>query len=371
MHSPERRGAHGDAHTPGRMANWDLVRIFLEVARIGSFRAAAERLNMSANFLSKRISALESDYQTTLMTRHVDGIRLTPEGMQVLEAAKRMEEASFGLDLALNQATPALSGEVRLAVTEGLGTFWLAPRLVEFQRAYPGLLVDLKCEMRSADVLRLEADVAVQLQEPGNPDLKRIKIGRLHVMPFVSPSYVDVYGMPMDLDDLRQNHRIVIQDAEQTKGKEIYDKYSAGRGQLGFVAMRNNVSTAHLWSIAKGAGIGWLPTYVPALGDPLIPLDLGVKFELDIWLAYHPDAKKIPRVRHLIEWIIQSFDGRKYPWFGDEFVHPNDLRKSYKDAKPLVNLFAGFKKVSRPKVVRIFSNRMNRDQSMTGGGIDG
>jgi DNA-binding transcriptional LysR family regulator len=340
------------------MANWDLVRIFLEVARIGSFRAAAEQLNMSANFLSKRISLLERAYKTTLVTRHVDGIRLTPEGRQVLEAAKRMEEASFGLDRALSQTTPALSGEVRLAVTEGLGTFWLAPRLVEFQRAYPGLLVDLKCEMRSADVLRLEADVAVQLEEPENPDLKRIKIGRLHIMPFVSPSYVDIYGMPKDEDDIRQNHRIVLQDADQTKGKELYDKY-AHREQVGFVAMRNNVSTAHLWSIAKGAGIGWLPTYVPALGDPLIPLDIGYKFELDIWLAYHPDAKKIPRVRQLIDWTVQSFDGRKYPWFGDEFVHPRDLQRAYKDAKPLVNLFAGFKKVSRPKVVRIFSDRTN------------
>jgi len=358
MHSPERRGAHNGAHVPGRMANWDLVRIFLEVARIGSFRAAAEQLNMSANFLSKRISLLERAYKTTLMTRHVDGIRLTPEGRQVLESAKLMEEASFGLDRALSQATPALSGEVRLAVTEGLGTFWLAPRLVEFQRVYSGLLVDLKCEMRSADVLRLEADVAVQLENPDQPDLKRIKIGRLHIMPFVSPSYVDIYGMPKNADDIRQNHRIVLQDADQTKGKEIYDKY-AGREQVGFVAMRNNVSTAHLWSIAKGAGIGWLPTYVPALGDPLIPLDIGVKFELDIWLAYHPDAKKIPRVKQLIDWTIQSFDGRKYPWFSDEFVHPKDLQKAYKDAEPLVNLFAGFKKVSRPKIVPNFPNRTN------------
>ena len=358
MHSPERRGAHGGAHIPGRMSNWDLVRIFLEVARIGSFRAAAEQLNMSANFLSKRISLLEHAYKTTLMTRHVDGIRLTPEGRQVLESAKLMEEASFGLDRALSQTTPALSGEVRLAVTEGLGTFWLAPRLVEFQRVYPGLLVDLKCEMRSADVLRLEADVAVQLENPDQPDLKRIKIGRLHIMPFVSPSYVDIYGMPKNADDIRQNHRIVLQDADQTKGKEIYDKY-AGREQVGFVAMRNNVSTAHLWSIAKGAGIGWLPTYVPALGDPLIPLDIGVKFELDIWLAYHPDAKKIPRVKQLIEWTIQSFDGHKYPWFSDEFVHPKDLQKAYKDAEPLVNLFAGFKKVSRPKIVPNFPNRTN------------
>jgi hypothetical protein len=177
-------------------------------------------------------------------------------------------------------------------------------------------------------------------------------------MPFVSPSYVEIYGMPKGPDDIRQNHRVVLQDAEQTKGKEMYDKY-AEREQLGFVAMRNNVSTAHLWSIAKGAGIGWLPTYVPALGDPLIPLDIGVKFELDIWLAYHPDAKKIPRVRQLIDWTVQSFDGRKYPWFSDEFVHPKDLQKAYKEAEPLVNLFAGFKKVSRPRVVRIFSDRAN------------
>ncbi len=358
MHSDERRGAHGGAHTSGRLANWDLVRIFLEVARFGSFRAAAEQLHMSANFLSKRVSLLERAYKTTLMTRHVDGIRLTREGLLVLEAAKRMEEASFGLDCALNQATPTLSGEVRIAVTEGLGTFWLAPRLVEFQRAYPGLLVDLKCEMRSADVMRLEADLAVQLEHPDQPDLKRLKIGRLHMMPFVSPSYVEVYGKPTSLEDIRQNHRIVLQMGEQTKAQGMYDRYSGGREQVGFVAMRNNVSTAHVWSIAKGAGIGWLPTYVSALGDPLIPLDINVQFELDIWLAYHPDAKKITRVKHVIDWIVQSFDARKYPWFRDEFVHPRDLQNAYKDAEPLVNLFAGFKKVSRPKLIR-FPNRAN------------
>ena len=350
MHSDERRGAHGGAHTPGRMANWDLVRIFLEVARTGSFRAAATQLNMSANFLSKRITALESAYKTTLMTRHVDGIRLTPEGHKVLETAKRMEEASFDLDRTLNEATPALNGEVKIAVTEGLGTFWLAPRLVEFQRVYSGLLVDLKCEMRSADVLRLEADVAVQLEEPDKPDLMRVKIGRLHIMPFVSPAYVEIYGMPKDEDDIRQNHRIVLQDTDPTKAKtqQMYDQH-AGRAQVGFVAMRNNVSSAHVWAVSKGAGIGWLPTYIPAIAGPLIPLDIDVKFPLDIWLTYHPDAKRIPRVKQLIDWTIQAFDGRKYPWFRDEFVHPDDLQKTYK-GEPLVNLFAGFMKESRSKI---------------------
>ena len=350
MHSPERRGAHRRAHPTGRTPQWDSVRIFLEVARIGSFRAAAVDLNVSANFLRKHILQLESCYKTTLMTRHVDGVRLTPEGMQVLEAAKRMEEASFDLDRTLSQGTPALSGEVRFAITEGLGTFWVAPRLIEFQRVFPGLLVDLKCEMRSADVLRLEADVAVQLEEPDKPDLMRVKIGRLHIMPFVSPAYVEIYGMPKDEEDIRQNHRIVLQDTDPTKAKtqQMYDQH-AGRAQVGFVAMRNNVSSAHVWAVSKGAGIGWLPTYIPAIAGPLIPLDIDVKFPLDIWLTYHPDAKRIPRVKQLIEWTIQAFDGRKYPWFRDDFVHPNDLQKSYK-GEPLVNLFAGFMKESRSKV---------------------
>jgi hypothetical protein len=64
MHSPERRGAHNGAHVPGRMANWDLVRIFLEVARIGSFRAGF--LNMSANFRAS--ISRSSAGKTTLMT---------------------------------------------------------------------------------------------------------------------------------------------------------------------------------------------------------------------------------------------------------------------------------------------------------------
>ena len=86
-----------------------------------------------------------------------------------MHAAKQMEVASFGLIRARDRVIPALEGEVKLGVTEGLGTFWLAPRLVEFQRAHPTLLVDLSCAMRSADVLRLEADAAVQLTKPTNP----------------------------------------------------------------------------------------------------------------------------------------------------------------------------------------------------------
>jgi hypothetical protein len=61
----------------------------------------------------------------------------------------------------------------------------------------------------------------------------------------------------------------------------------------------------------------------------------------DIWLTYHPAISKIPRVRSLLDWVIKAFDGHRFPWFQDEFIHPNELAANYQ-GEPLVNMFAGF-----------------------------
>lgn len=332
----ERKSAVSKVPTP----DWESVRIFLEVARWGSFRSAAERLGRSINALRRQINDLERRLGVTVLTRHVDGVRTTLEGEAILAAARQMEIASFGLVRARDRSVPAMTGEVKLAVTEGLGTFWIAPRLIEFQRAHPKLLVDLSCAMRSADVLRLEADAAVQLTKPANPDLKIVKLGRLHTMPFAGRSYIDTYGLPKTVEE-GLKHRIVLQVADQTTTQESYDKLFAGIPQLGFVAMRTNVSSAHLWAVAKGAGIGVLPTYVHAIAARIVPVDVGLSFHFDIWLAYHPDGGRIPRVRRMIDWLIDSFDPKRFPWFRDEFIHPKDLPRQYRGV-PLVNMFEGF-----------------------------
>lgn len=320
--------------------DWEAVRLFLEVARRRSFRAAADSLGTSPNVLRRRVSALEHQLKMKLLTRHVDGVRTTAEGDQILHAAQQMEIASFALMRSRKGIIPEFSGEVKLAVTEGLGAFWIAPRLVEFQRAHPGLLIELMCAMQSADVLRLEADVAIQLTKPANPDLKVVKLGRLHSMPFAGKSYAEIYGIPRSIDQMRR-HRFVLQLAEQTETRRLFTQLFPDIPWVGFVSMITNTSTAHSWAIAKGAGIGWVPTYIHAIGGRFIPVDVDARFPFEIWLTYHADVGRIPRVRRLIDWIVSSFDPRKFPWFRDEFIHPKDLPASY-HGEPLCNLFEGF-----------------------------
>ena len=287
-----------------------------------------------------RLTTSSGNSGYTLLTRHIDGVRATNEGEQVIACARRMEQAAIDLVRTRDRSEVAIAGEVRLAVTEGLGTFWIAPRLIEFQRAFPRVLVDVSCAMQSADVLRLEADLAVQLTRPVAKDVKVYKLGRLHAMPFASKSYIDTYGQPKTLDELRK-HRIVLQVAEHVTSQAEYDHLFPDVPQPGFVAIRTNVSSAHYWSIAKGAGIGMLPTYARAIGARVVPVDIGLHATYDIWLTYHPDANRIPRVGRMVDWIIDAFDPKQFPWFRDEFIHPNDLPKEYR-GRSLVDLFAGF-----------------------------
>ncbi len=343
MHRPAERGVPQQEHLAGsrsRLTDWDAARIFLEVVRCGSFRSAAEQLGQSINLVRRRIDDFERQIGATLFTRDVHGTRLTDEGALVVSSVERMEAASFDLLRARGSVTQTLSGEVRVAITEGLGTFWLAPRLVEFQQANPRILVDLHCAMQSADVVRHEADVAIHLSRPTTLEAKMVKLGRMHVMFFASEKYIETFGAPKTYQELIR-HRIVMQFADQTGAKEIFESWFPGIPQQDLLVMRTNVSSANYWAVSKGAGIGLLPTYAVALGAKIVPLEIDLRRPFDIWLSYHPDSNRIPRVRRMIDWIVEAFNPVKFPWFRDEFIHPNHLKDVYK-GEPLTHRFEGF-----------------------------
>jgi DNA-binding transcriptional LysR family regulator len=349
MQKNSARGVRPEASPPqGGLPDWDGTRIFLETVRRGSFRSASDTLKMSVNALRHRFDEFEQGCGVTVATRDTYGIRLTLEGEKIFAAAQKMEAAYFDVVRARDQFGGGVEGRVKLAITEGLGTFWVAPRLVEFQRAFPKLMIDMHCAMLPPDILRLEADVGVQIERPDDKDVKIVKIGRVHAMPFANASYVKTYGQPNTVADFA-NHRIVMQVSPNIPSEAVFGELFPGAPIESLIVFQSNVSSAHYWSIAKGAGIGILPTYAHAMGAPVVPIDIRqdadpakiLRWHSDIWLTYHPDGNRIPRVQRLIEWLKDAFSPKHYPWFSDNFIHPSDLPLSA-DNLPLQNLFAGF-----------------------------
>lgn len=306
--------------------SWDDLRVFVVVARALSFRKAATALRTSSSTIARRMERLEETFGFRLFDRLPDGVGLTVEGRSVYASAQQMERASLSLRAQLDQDLTT-RGMVRCSVTEGLGTLWILPHLAQFNRAHPSTIVDLRCSMEKADVLRMEADVAVQLDKPDRPDVKSVRLGRMHVYPFASKRYVEAYGLPKDLTEIRQ-HRLVHQHAPQVEEDALRRALDLPSIE-GIVALRTNTSTALASAIEFGIGIGPLPTYIVAIGTDLIPIDIDFRYQVDIWMTYHPDARSISRVSHFIDWLRTLFDPKRYPWFGDEFIHPRDLAKTH------------------------------------------
>ena len=252
---------------------------------------------------------------------------LTAEGEEILAAARKMEAASFrSRARARSCGDRPCRGEVKLAITEGLGTFWLAPRLVEFQRTHPKLLVDLNCAMRSADVLRLEADAAVQLTKPTAPDLKVVKLGRLHSMPFAAPSvYRDVWR-PEDASKSCSITGSCCKLRIRLARKSFMTVFFRAFRKPGWSRFRTNVSSAHVWAIIKGRrhwlvcrpishAIGARSRADRSRSGLLSSISGCLSCRRSTNSACAPDD----RLGHR---LVRPKD---FPWFRDEFIHPNDL----------------------------------------------
>lgn len=285
------------------LADWGNVRFFLAVGRAGSFNAAAGRLGASQPTVSRRIAALEMAIGAPLFDRHPEGLVLTELGRALWDKALNFEEAALSFERGLAAQSSTASGEVRISTTEGLGAFWLTPRLAAFAAQNPSLRFEVILENQAADLLRREADIALRLTRPITPDLVAKKVGQLSFGLFASPEYVAAHGHPSSIDALR-HYRLVTLSLRQSMPDEVWqDLLDAGTS----VAYSSNSSIAEIAAVRAGYGIGLLPRYAGALFG-LIPVLEGQRWrQRELWLVVHPEVRVNARVRLVFDEVVRIF----------------------------------------------------------------
>lgn len=320
--------------------DWNSIRTLLAVAETKSFRKTAERTGQAINTVRRIISRLEDQLGFTLLNREADGVHLTPEGRRMVGAARDVELSMQDMLKTAMATRHTSEGAIRLAITEGLGTFWLTPRIADYLETAPQKQrIELQCAMRSVDVMRLEADISIQLVKPDRPELIVKRLGYLHLVPFASPLYIKRFGKPTSFKDLA-HHRVVEQETDQLEDYKL-DKIFGTEIANRMVRLKTNFSSAHYWAIAKGAGIGVMPNYAKAIGGDVEYVDFDLKYRTGIWLATHPDLVRSVRHRQFIDFLTDSFDPIKYPWFGEELMTPDEIEQEF-SREDLSAYFEGF-----------------------------
>ena len=241
----------------------------------------------------RRMERLEETFGFRLFDRLPDGVGLTAEGRRVYASAQQMERASHSLRAHLDQDLTT-RGMVRCSVTEGLGTMWILPQLAQFSRTHPTTIVDLRCAMEVADVLRMEADVAVQLEKPDRPESRPCGSGgctsiRSHRSAtsrhLWTAERASTNSGNID-SSIRRRRRLrrmrCAAHARTCRALKASSRCAPTRARR--IACADRARNGHR-SVCRPISL--------AIGTDLIPLDIDIRHQVDIWMTYHPDARSI------------------------------------------------------------------------------
>jgi len=289
--------------------DWDKLRIFHAAAEAGSFTRAGETLNMSQSAVSRQVSALEQELGTPLFHRHARGLIPTEEGELLMRTARDIMVRLQDVRARLVDSRGKPTGVLRVTTTVGLGSTWLTSRVNEFLDQNPGMRLELILDDSELDVAMRQADVAIRLRAPTQPDLIQRKLFTVHFHLLASPDYLKRFGTPKTIDDLDEHRIVVFGENAPSYLKAMNWLCSAGResGEPREAALAVNNLVAIKRAVARGVGIAMLPDYmiddesafVAVLSDYEIPA-------FDTFFVYPAEMKDSARVIAFRDFLIAN-----------------------------------------------------------------
>lgn len=287
--------------------DWDKLRIFHAAAEAGSFTHAAEKLHLSQSAISRQVSALEMDIGAKLFHRHARGLILSEQGEILYQTA---HEVLMKLETVRNQLTETRerpSGKLRVTTTVGFGQGWLTEKVQEFQSLYPDVQVQLLLDNEELDVNMRQADCAIRLRQPQQPDLIQRRLFTVHMHIYASPTYLARHGEPKTIEDL-DNHKIIT-FGEPAPGylTDVNWLESAGRTPENrrLAQLQINNLPAIRRATLNGAGISLLPDYMINRDLALVQLNLPADIpSFDTYFCYPEEIKNAAKLKAFRDFLV-------------------------------------------------------------------
>ncbi|GAN60732.1 LysR family transcriptional regulator [Acetobacter cibinongensis] len=288
--------------------DWDKLRVFHAVAEAGSFTHAGDVLNLSQSAVSRQISALEDVLQVPLFHRHARGLILTEQGETLHKTVREVFSKLEMTQTLLTESKEKAAGRLRVTTTTGFGNCWLMPRLHKFMSANPDIDICLILEDNDLDLGMREADVAVRMHAPRQPDLIQRHLADFHLPIFAAPLYIEKYGTPKTLEDL-STHQLVLFGEHHPPVAHINWLADATRASGVKQAARLEVNSmaAMAYAISSGLGIGSIPTYAAKEFPDLVQILPEITTPtVDAYFVYPEELRSSKRVAVFRDFLMSE-----------------------------------------------------------------
>lgn len=281
--------------------SWDDLRIFLTLAREGTLTTAAKALGVSHPTVARRVAVLEQQIGARLFERLPDRFVPTSAGEELLGDTESMERAALSIDRRSAGLTDTVRGVVRLSAGEAMSAL-LARHLPALQRQLAEIEFELVASHTLANLSRREADLLIREQVPDLADIIARKLGRVAYAAYAAPALAVPRLSPAAM---KQVPWVTFDDdhAYMPGRRWLLERLDGARP-----AVRGNNWLVLHEAARAGAGFAVLPCY---LGDPDPGLQRvgGVIADVfaDQWLLVHRDLRALPRVRAVMDAVIELF----------------------------------------------------------------
>jgi DNA-binding transcriptional LysR family regulator len=286
--------------------DWDKLRVFHAVAEAGSFTHAGESLSLSQSAVSRQIQALEEALSVPLFHRHARGLILTEAGETLNRTVREVFAKLAMTEALLTEGRERPAGRLKITTTTGFGSTWLAPRLSRFLKDYPEITLTVLLDDADLDLAMREADVAIRLHPPKQPDLIQRHVASFGWHVVASPEYLKKNGTPQRPEDL-DSHRIIVWGEYRPPVDEINWLAEVGRrpGQGRRPVVEMNSLAGMLRAVQSGLGLAALPDYAAAEMEGMVRVLPDLKTpRINAYFVYPEEMRNSKRVSVFRDFLV-------------------------------------------------------------------
>ena len=289
--------------------DWDKLRVFHAVAEAGSFTRAADRLGLSQSAISRQISSLEGELGTPLFHRHARGLVPTEQGEMLARASAEMAGKIETMRSQLTETRERPQGKLRIATTVGLGSGWLTERVDRFLELYPDIHLELVLNNEEVDIAMREADAAIRLRQPQQPDLIQRRLFTVHFHVYAAPGYVNRFGAPQTVEELDRHRLVTFGEAAPRYLMGLNHLRTVGRpeGEPRDSILEINSIPMIRRAVERNIGIAMLPDYVVPgnLGLVRVLPDLPLP-TFDTYFCYAEEMRNAAKINVFRDFLLSN-----------------------------------------------------------------
>jgi DNA-binding transcriptional LysR family regulator len=281
--------------------DWDDLRVFLALVRDGKLTAVARRLGVSHPTVARRVKSLEDAIGARLFDRLPDRFVPTAAGEQLLADAETMEQAAEAIARRGAGLRDTARGTVRIAAGEAM-TGFLADRLPELRHDLQAVELELVASHMLVNLSRREADLMIREQVPDLAGIVARRLGRV--------AYAIYGAASLEVPD---TSRKALRRLPWVGFDEEHAYMPGQRWLLDLLDGARPVVRTNNWLVLRdtvraSAGLTLLPCYL-ADRDPALKRigTIVPEVAVDQWLLVHEDLRALPRVRAVMDALVQLF----------------------------------------------------------------